>query len=194
MIFLLFQCLGLLVLLLFYGCYFAKQLAQRRQGVRTNQIGRGKTGLARWAELAMGFASLAAPAAELWSIGLNRWAGPFWLRLAGAALALMGTALFYAALLTMRDSWRAGVSQDSTRLVTEGIFRFSRNPAFLGFDLVYLGLLLLFFNLPLCLISLFAAAAFHGQILYNEEPAMEQAFGQQYLRYRERVRRYWGRK
>lgn len=190
----LLQCFGLLILALFYGCYFVKQLAQRRQGIRTNQVGRGKTGPALWVELAMGFASVLAPLAELWSIRQNRYIGPLWFRLSGAALALLGVALFYAAVLTMKDSWRAGVSRDSTRLVTEGVFRYSRNPAFLGFDLVYLGLLALFFSLPLCLISVFAVLTFHLQILYNEEPAMKQAFGQQYLRYQQQVRRYWGRK
>ena len=43
----------------------------------------------------------------------------------------------------MRDFWRAGISEtDKTELVTEGIYQISRNPAFLGFDLLYIGILL----------------------------------------------------
>lgn len=189
-----FQIFAMTALALFYGCYFLKQLSQRRQGVQTNQVCKEKAGLTFWVEASMGIASLAAPAAELVSIGLNRWAGPTWLRAAGAAASLAGVALFYAAVLTMKDSWRAGVSQDETSLVTNGIFQWSRNPAFLGFDLVYLGLLAMFFNLPLCLISLFAVAAFHLQIVCNEEPAMARAFGPQYARYQQTVCRYWGRR
>ena len=34
--------LALLVLVIFYGIYFAKMLAQRRQGIQTRQIGRLK--------------------------------------------------------------------------------------------------------------------------------------------------------
>ena len=45
-----FQIAGILILLLFYGCYFAKMAAQRRRGIRTDQMGRGKTGLARYIE------------------------------------------------------------------------------------------------------------------------------------------------
>ena len=47
----------------------------------------------------------------------------------------------------MRDSWRAGIPErDGTELVTGGLYAFSRNPAFLGFDLMYLGVFLLFAN------------------------------------------------
>ena len=43
----------------------------------------------------------------------------------------------------MRDSWRAGIFEtDKTKLVTEGIYQISRNPAFLGFDLLIIGTLL----------------------------------------------------
>lgn len=43
----------------------------------------------------------------------------------------------------MRDSWRAGISEtDKTELVTEGIYQISRNSAFLGFDLLYIAILL----------------------------------------------------
>ena len=78
--------------------------------------------------------------------------------------------------------------------MTGGVFQWSRNPAFLGFDLVYLGLLAMFFNWPLCLVSLFALASLHLQIVCNEEPAMARAFGAQYAQYQQAVRRYWGRK
>ena len=95
----------------------------------------------------------------------------------------------------MRDSWRAGVSEtDKTDLVTSGVYRFSRNPAFLGFDLVYLGLLLMFFNWALCALSCFAALMFHLQIVNVEEAFLLSAFGDEYLEYRKHVGRYVGRR
>lgn len=43
----------------------------------------------------------------------------------------------------MKDSWRAGISEtDKTELVTEGIYQFSRNLAFLEFNLLYIGILI----------------------------------------------------
>lgn len=94
----------------------------------------------------------------------------------------------------MRDSWRAGIAeQDKTELITQGIYQISRNPAFLGFDCVYIGLALMFFNLPLLVCSLFAVVMLHLQIL-QEEQYLEQTFGGAYVRYREKVHRYLGRR
>lgn len=95
----------------------------------------------------------------------------------------------------MKDSWRAGVSaQEKTELVTGGIYRISRNPAFLGFDLMYLGILLLFFSWPLCVLTVLAALLLHTQVVCVEETHLRAAFGQAYLDYSGQVRRYLGRK
>ena len=94
----------------------------------------------------------------------------------------------------MRDSWRAGVSKDKTELVTTGIFQISRNPAFLGFDLMYSGILMVFFNWFLLIFSIFAILMLHLQIVNNEEDAMLLAFGDEYLNYKKQVNRYFGRK
>ncbi len=78
-------------------------------------------------------------------------------------------------------------------MVTAGIYRFSRNPAFLGFDLVYTGILLMFFNWVLLVFTVFAAVMLHLQIM-QEEKFLSAAFGEEYLSYRKRVCRYIGRK
>ena len=112
----------------------------------------------------------------------------------GAVIGLAGVALFATAVVTMRDSWRAGIAvSERTELVTGGVFQISRNPAFLAFDCVYLGLLLMFFNPLLLLCSLFAAVMLHLQIL-QEESYLADVFGDSYLAYKSCVRRYLGRK
>lgn len=189
-----YQIVSVLILLVFYGSYFAKKLSQKRKGIRTTQIGVGKAGLSRTVEILMGVASVMVPAMEVAGIIRNRTQSPEWLRMTGVLTAVLGDISFLAGMLTMRDSWRAGVSKDKTALVTRGIFRISRNPAFLGFDLVYLGILFQFFGWTLCIVSLFAILMFHLQIVFNEEEAMLRAFGEEYLDYRKRVNRYLGRK
>ena len=103
--------------------------------------------------------------------------------------------MFAVSVLTMKDSWRAGVSRtEETTLVTEGVYQISRNPAFLGFDLLYIGVGVMFFNWMLFVLSVFAAVMLHTQIVKVEEPFLAETFGERYLAYRKRVCRYLGRK
>ena len=93
------------------------------------------------------------------------------------------------------DSWRAGVPKtDKTELVTSGIYQISRNPAFLGFDLLYIGTLLMFFNWILCFLTVFAVIMYHLQIVNVEEDFLFATFGNEYLQYKKKVCRYIGRK
>jgi protein-S-isoprenylcysteine O-methyltransferase Ste14 len=78
----------------------------------------------------------------------------------------------------------------STALVTTGPYRFTRNPMYLGFTLLYLGVAfwtnavwpLLF--LPIVLVVM------HYGVVMREEAYMALTFGEQYQRYREQVRRW----
>ena len=189
-----FQILAAIILLIFYGCYYAKKMEQKKKGIRTTQIGKGKHGIPLYIEIAMGVATSCVVIAEVISIVLDWSISPGWVRIAGLIIAALGVTLFITAMLTMRDSWRAGVSKDKTELVTTGIFRISRNPAFLGFDLMYFGVLMVFFNWVLLLFSIFAILTLHLQIVNNEEDAMLLAFGDEYLNYKKQVNRYFGRK
>ena len=95
----------------------------------------------------------------------------------------------------MKDNWRAGVQrEDRTNLVTSGIYSISRNPAFLGFDLMYIGILLAFFNWFLWFATVLAVCLFHLQIVNVEEDFLLETFGQEYLDYKRKVCRYLGNK
>ena len=101
----------------------------------------------------MKIAAILVTAVELISIFSGTSHSPVAVRVVGAAMSVTGTIVFIIAVRTMRDSWRAGVSQtDKTELVTNGIYQISRNPAFLGFDLLYIGTLLMFFSWILCIL------------------------------------------
>lgn len=181
--------LALLCMAAFYAIYFSKQLAQRRQGVRTNQIGRGdKTAGTLLVERLLGAATLSIVPVEAASILLGGPAGPARFA-AGLALCLLGCAVFLAAVRGLGGSWRAGIpAEKDTALVTGGVYAHSRNPAFLGFDLVYLGLLLWFFNWLHLAFALFAVLMLHLQIL-QEEAWLGETFGAAYQSYRARTRR-----
>lgn len=177
-----FQVIAIAVFTVFYGCYFMEMIGQRRRGIQTDQLGKGKVGFVRWIEVTVKVSAVLVFAAGLASVFLGRSRGPLWIQTAGAAVSAAGTALFIAAVVTMRDSWRAGV------------YQFSRNPAFLGFDLLHTSILLMFFSRGLCAASVFAMVMYHLQIVNVEEDFLLTAFGDAYLDYKRRVRRYIGRR
>ena len=190
-----FRIIALIILAVLYACYYIKLLGQKKKGIKTIQIGSGKTGFIKGVECTMMFSSILVVIVELISIVLGTTALPTFARWIGVGIAALGVIIFNSAVSMMRDSWRAGVSKtDKTKLVTSGIFRISRNPAFFGFDLVYIGVLLVFFNWVLFTTSIFAALMLHLQIVNVEEDFLLEAFGQDYLDYKKNVNRYLGRK
>ena len=189
-----YPVLALIVLAIFYGIYFGKVLAQKRRGIQTRQIGRRKEKGLHTVETLMSIATLGAPIAQLMSIAFGWNHLPAGARFTGFLIGLLGDGIFLLSVLCMKDSWRAGIpDQDKTELVTAGIYRYSRNPAFLGFDCMYTGVLLMYGNLLTLCFSTFAMVMLHLQIL-QEEQYLEAAFGEPYREYRRRVFRYLGRR
>lgn len=189
------QLAAILILMTFYSIYIGKMLVQKKKGIQTDQIARGKQkGKIFYIELAMKISTYGVVVVEVISIVLKTSIFPANIRVMGIVLGICGNILFALAVWTMRDSWRAGISEnEKTELITTGIYSISRNPAFLGFYFVYLGILFVFFNWFLLIFSCFAAALLHLQVL-QEEAFLPSVFGSSYMDYSNMVRRYMGRK
>ena len=189
-----YRLLALFVLAVFYGMYLVKQWRQKRRGIRTMQIGRRKEAQTHTVETLMGIATVGIIPAQLLSIGFGWSYLPANARFTGFCIGMVGDLIFLISVLCMKDSWRAGIpDRDRTELVTDGIYAFSRNPAFLGFDLQYVGVLLMFCNLLTASFTVFAVSMLHLQIL-QEERYLTAAFGAEYLKYHHQVLRYLGRR
>ena len=189
-----YRLLALFVLAVFYGIYLIKQWRQKRRGIQTMQIGRGKEAQTHTVETLMGIATVGIIPAQLLSIAFGWSHLPVNARFTGFCIGMVGDFIFLISVLCMKDSWRAGIpDRDRMELVTDGIYAFSRNPAFLGFDLQYIGMLLMFCNLLTGMFTVFAIVMLHLQIL-QEERYLTAAFGAEYLKYRHQVFRYLGRR
>lgn len=190
-----YRLIALFFLVVFYFIYFAKMLLQRQKGIVTDQIAKSKVhDRGFYIEIAMKIATIAAPLTEVISIIYGRSLFTIMFRVIGMHLAFLGNIVFLTAVWTMKDSWRAGVARDDTGkrdLVTEGIYKYSRNPAFLGFDLVYLGIMLMFGNPALLACTAFAIVMLHLQIL-QEEKFLEEVYGDSYREYKDKASRYAG--
>lgn len=189
-----YQIIAILLLFTFYTFYIAKLVIQKKQSIKTNQMGTGnKPKKVLMVERIMSVATILTIVAEVGSILLMKNYLPLPVRIAGLVLGAIGVLFFAMATITMKSSWRVGIPEEKTTLVTKGIYGWSRNPAFVGFDLLYIGLCMMFFNIPLLIISLWAAVMLHLQIL-QEEAHMEKMCGAEYREYRVHTMRYFGRR
>lgn len=190
-----FTLLAFLILIIFYAVYFCKMLSQKKRGIRTRQLGAaGKSQKTRRIETLLSVETALIVPVQVISIALDNSLLSNGFRIAGIIAGFLGDAVFFTAVLTMRDSWRAGIpSEDKTEFVSQGIYSVSRNPAFLGFDLMYAGICLAYCNIATVICTVLVIVMLHLQILQEEEFCAA-AFGDDYARYKSQVRRYLGRK
>ena len=79
---------------------------------------------------------------------------------------------------------------EATALVTDGFFRFTRNPMYLGMVLFLLGVSIMFGTLGTLLPIPVFAWVIRSNFIIGEERFMEAAFGEEYLAYKKKVRRW----
>lgn len=82
------------------------------------------------------------------------------------------------------------IDRPVSRLVTGGPFRYSRNPGYLSFAVIYTGIATLRNSLWAILFLPAALAMVQRTIIAKEERYLERRFGEEYLRYKARVRRW----
>ena len=182
----------LLILIIFYSIFFIKMLIQRREGIKTRQVGTIKEKRTRIIEILMSVSTLLIVPIQIISIFLDYNFSSDYLRYIGLLISTFGDIIFLISVITMKNSWRVGISKnDKTKLITNGIYKISRNPAFLGFDLMYLGIALLYSNPFTIIFSLFAIIMLHLQIL-EEEKYLEKSFKDEYISYKNKTNRYLG--
>jgi len=81
-------------------------------------------------------------------------------------------------------------NQPANELVTDGPYRFTRNPMYAGFTLVYVGAAFIMNSMwPLALLPIVLGLLFL-LVIRREEAYLADAFGEQYAIYRSRVRRW----
>ena len=109
----------------------------------------------------------------------------------GAALEVMGIALFISSVGKFRAAGTAvPANKPTTAIVRTGPYRFSRNPIYLAFSLVQLGIAVWVDSLWLIATLVAAAAVMHFVVIRREEHYLERKFGAQYLDYKASVRRW----
>jgi protein-S-isoprenylcysteine O-methyltransferase Ste14 len=113
------------------------------------------------------------------------------LRWLGIALIVVGAAhILSSAALFARSGTTIIPHRRSSVIVTQGAYRWTRNPMYVGLTLIYVGVSVLsaavwpIFFLP------FPVWVMDRQVIPTEERQMEEAFGSTYIAYKARVRRW----
>ncbi|HEY7717382.1 MAG TPA: isoprenylcysteine carboxylmethyltransferase family protein [Pedococcus sp.] len=109
----------------------------------------------------------------------------------GVLLVAGGVALMAWAVATMRRARTTVVPwEEASRLVTEGPFRLSRNPIYLGDALAYVGVSVLIGSWWPLLVLPAVLLAMLRLVITREEEYLATRFGAAYAAYRSRVRRW----
>jgi protein-S-isoprenylcysteine O-methyltransferase Ste14 len=105
-------------------------------------------------------------------------------------LICMNLVIVAVSLVNMKDSWRMGVLENQkTPLIVDGIYRYSRNPFFLSFLIMFAAYTILLQNIILLGLSLVGFFLIHWMII-KEEKYLESVHGEDYLQYKTKVPRY----
>jgi len=108
----------------------------------------------------------------------------------GCVMLLLSLVIVWVAQSQMAESWRIGIDEENkTELVTNGLFRYSRNPIFLGIMVANIGLFSVLPNAFTMLIVALSTISVNTQIRLEEE-FLEKEFGKKYTEYKEKVNRW----
>lgn len=109
----------------------------------------------------------------------------------GGSIALLSFPLGFPAFRALQRSRTSVIPmRPTTAIVTGGPYRFTRNPIYLSLFILYAGLAVIA-NSPWSLLLLLAVVGMiHYTIILPEERYLEHTFGEEYLAYKRKVRRW----
>jgi protein-S-isoprenylcysteine O-methyltransferase Ste14 len=112
--------------------------------------------------------------------------------IAGGAAALLGAMLGLGTIIALK---RAGThlrtDRPTTKLVTSGPFRYTRNPAYVGATLIYIGAAIAARSVPALTFLPIALVVLERGVVEREERYLEHRFGDTYRHYKTSVPRWF---
>ncbi len=111
------------------------------------------------------------------------------LKIVSYVLLAIGLAFVTVSLVNLGRSTRLGLPTGETQFKTSGLYRISRNPMYIGFDLITLASVLYLWNPFIAVAGIYSIVIYHFIIL-GEEKFMENKFGDEYNEYKKKVGRY----
>jgi protein-S-isoprenylcysteine O-methyltransferase Ste14 len=113
----------------------------------------------------------------------------FQLRALSLFLWLVGFAGLFIGKATLGQNFRIGTSEQTTELVTSGLYKFRRNPMYISLNLTLIAAVLYTCSLGILFLSAFIIIV-HHYIILAEERWLQRSFSLAYKDYFQKVRRY----
>lgn len=111
------------------------------------------------------------------------------LKIISYMLSIIGLIIVVISLINLGKSTRLGLPSENTTFKKTGLYKFSRNPMYLGFNLFTVSSIIYTANIIIAIIGIYSIIIYH-LIIIGEEKFLEQRFGNEYINYRKKVRKY----
>ena len=109
----------------------------------------------------------------------------------GWIIALLGLLVTMVAQYQMGASWRyIGSKSNDTKLITHGLFKYSRNPIYVGGLIFFIGVIILLTDYLTILFLIFIFTGLKILVRYHEEPHLRKMHGKAYENYCNEVSRF----
>ena len=109
----------------------------------------------------------------------------------GWAIVLLGLLITMMAQYQMGASWRyIGSKSNDTKLITHGLFKYSRNPIYAGGLIFFIGVVILLPDYLVILFFIFIYAGLEILVRYQEEPNLKEIHGDIFEDYCRKVNRF----
>lgn len=100
-----------------------------------------------------------------------------------------GLLFIIVSFINLRKSTRLGIPEEFTELKVIGLYKISRNPMYIGFNLLTISAILFVNNFLILILGIYSIVIYH-LIILSEEKFLENRFGEKYLNYKKNTRRY----
>jgi protein-S-isoprenylcysteine O-methyltransferase Ste14 len=182
---------GALTIVLMIGMVLTRVLVMRRKGIEAMNFGKiDKTDFLIPPFALFYFYCVFAAAFNWPSVSRQEFIHSGVITWLGVIICTAGLLGLLWSLVSFGLSFRVGLdAEHPDRLITSGIFAYSRNPIYVAFAFILLGQFLIFSNWILLVYVLAAIWLFHRQVM-REEGYLKVHYGQGYADYCQRVRRY----
>jgi protein-S-isoprenylcysteine O-methyltransferase Ste14 len=120
----------------------------------------------------------------------GRWVAPPWTVLGYVPMVLGAAIILHSAWLFRRAATPVIPFERSTTIVTDGLYRYTRNPMYLGLATVLVGAAIRFGTFTPWLAVPIFVLVIQKRFIEPEERFLESLFGETYRAYQRRVRRW----